>query len=69
MQGGESGPRCSGEACVQRRAVGMEAKGVMLEPQGSWEDHLFSRTTHPQTITVFNSFSFLPNNAHSVKKI
>lgn len=69
MQGGESDSRCSSEACVQRRAVGMGAKGMMLEPRGCWEDRLFSRTTHPQSITVFNSFPFLPNNAHSLKKI
>ena len=69
MQGGESESRCSGEACVQHRAVGMEAKGMMLEPKGCWEDHLFSRTTYPQSTTVFNSFPFLPNNAHSLKKI
>lgn len=54
---------------VQHRAVRMGAMGMMLEPQGCWEDHLFSRTIHPQSITVFNSFPFLPNNAHSLKKI
>lgn len=58
MQGGESEPRWGGEARVQSRAGGMEAQDVMLEQQGCREDPLFSRATHPQSITMSVDFLF-----------